>query len=161
MIAAAKDAGCDAIHPGYGFLSENPAFARACADAGIIFVGPTPESLDLFGDKAKARALAERLGVPVVTGLSKATTLEEVRAFLKAHGAIMIKAVAGGDGRGMRPVTSMADLDQAFARCQSEAKQAFGNGDVYVERLFAKARHVEVQVIGDGSGAVSHLWERE
>lgn len=161
IIAAARDAGCDAIHPGYGFLSENPAFARACAEAAIVFVGPTPETLDLFGDKAQARALAERLGVPVVPGISKATTLGEARGFLKTHGAIMIKAIAGGGGRGMRPVTSAAELDEAFARCQSEAKQAFGNGDVYVERLFAKARHVEVQVLGDGTGAVSHLWERE
>ena len=161
IVAAAKDAGCDAIHPGYGFLSENPAFARACADAGITFVGPTPESLDLFGDKAKARALAEKVGVPVVPGISKATTLEEARAFLKTQGAIMIKAIAGGGGRGMRPVTMEAELAEAFARCQSEAMQAFGNGDIYVERLFTKARHVEVQVLGDGTGAVSHLWERE
>ncbi|MGE0421846.1 MAG: carboxyl transferase domain-containing protein [Reyranellaceae bacterium] len=161
IIAAARDSGCDAIHPGYGFLSENPAFARACAEAGITFVGPTPETLDLFGDKAQARALAEKLGVPVVPGISKATTLEEARAFLKAHGAIMIKAIAGGGGRGMRPVTADTELDEAFARCRSEARQAFGNGDVYVERLFARARHVEVQVLGDGSGAVSHLWERE
>ncbi len=164
IVAVAREAGCDAIHPGYGFLAENAGFARACADAGITFVGPSPQTLDLFGDKAQARALAERCGVPVMPGTTKATSLAEARAFqqsLGRGGAVMIKAIAGGGGRGMRPVFSIDDLDEAYERCRSEATQAFGNGDVYAEQLFARARHIEVQVIGDGTGAVSHLWERE
>ncbi|MBI5949923.1 MAG: biotin/lipoyl-binding protein [Chloroflexi bacterium] len=164
LIAAAKDAGCDAIHPGYGFLSENATFARRCAEAGLTFVGPRPETLDLFGDKGQARALAERVGVPVLPGTSGPTTLEQAHAFLEslgAGGAVMVKAVAGGGGRGMRPVHRPGDLDDAYRRCQSEARSAFGNGDVYVEQLIPHARHIEVQVVGDGSGRVSHLWERE
>jgi acetyl/propionyl-CoA carboxylase alpha subunit len=164
MVAIARDAGCDAIHPGYGFLSENAGFARACSEAGIHFVGPSPETLDLFGDKARARAFAKDCKVPVVPGSSGPTSLAEVRAFFESlgrDGAIMIKAVAGGGGRGMRPVFALNDLDEAYERCRSEAKQAFGNGDLYVEQFFPRARHIEVQVAGDGTGAVSHLWERE
>ncbi len=164
VVRIALDAGCDAIHPGYGFLSENAAFARLCAEAGITFVGPQAEVLDLFGDKSRARALASELGVPVLPGTSGPTTLEEARAFMASLGegaAVMVKAVAGGGGRGMRPVTRLEDLEQAFVRCQSEARSAFGNGDVYLERLIPVARHIEVQVVGDGTGHVSHLWERE
>jgi acetyl/propionyl-CoA carboxylase alpha subunit len=164
IIAIAGQAGCDAIHPGYGFLSENGAFAGACAAAGLTFVGPAPETLQVFGDKAAARALAARCGVPLLEGISKAVTLAEARDFLEslgAGGAVMLKAVAGGGGRGMRPVTSLADLDQAFARATSEAQAAFGSGDLYAEELMARARHVEVQIVGDGTGAVSHLWDRE
>jgi acetyl/propionyl-CoA carboxylase alpha subunit/acetyl-CoA carboxylase carboxyltransferase component len=164
IITAARQAGADAIHPGYGFLSENAAFARACVEAGLVFVGPTPETLELFGDKAQARRLAERLDVPVLPGTNHPTMLAEARAFLAAQGpgrGIMIKAIAGGGGRGMRPVLLASDLDQAFERCQSEARMAFGSSDVYVEMLYPKARHIEVQVIGDGTGAVSHVWERE
>jgi acetyl/propionyl-CoA carboxylase alpha subunit/acetyl-CoA carboxylase carboxyltransferase component len=164
IIAAALDRGCDAIHPGYGFLSENPAFARACAEAGVIFVGPAPETLALFGDKAAARAMARQCDVPVLPGTDGPTSLEDAKAFLAAlgpDGAIMIKALAGGGGRGMRPVHHHDDLAAAYDRCRSEAQAAFGNGDVYVERLFPRARHIEVQVVGDGTGAVSHLWERE
>ena len=139
IIFAARHAGADAIHPGYGFLSENAAFARQCAEAGLVFVGPTPETLDLFGDKAQARRLAERLDVPVLPGTNRPTTLAEARAFLAAQGpgrGIMIKAIAGGGGRGMRPVLHASELDQAFERCQSEAQMAFGSGDVYVEMLY-------------------------
>src|ERR1700733_1718100 len=164
IIAIAQEAGCDAIHPGYGFLSENGAFAGACEEAGLTFVGPTPETLRLFGDKAAARALAERCGVPLLKGISRAVTLQEDRVFfesLGAGGAVMLKGVAGGGGRGMRPVQRLADLDQAFARASSEAHAAFGSGDLYVEELMARARHIEVQIVGDGSGAVSHLWDRE
>jgi acetyl/propionyl-CoA carboxylase alpha subunit/acetyl-CoA carboxylase carboxyltransferase component len=164
IIAVAAEAGCDAVHPGYGFLSENAAFARRCAEAGITFVGPRAEILDLFGDKARARALAERLGVPVLPGTSGATSLDGARAFLSSlgtGGAMMIKAVAGGGGRGMRAVHRADDIEEAYSRCQSEARSAFGNGDVYVEQLIPKARHIEVQVMGDGSGRVSHAWERE
>jgi acetyl/propionyl-CoA carboxylase alpha subunit/acetyl-CoA carboxylase carboxyltransferase component len=164
IIGMARAAGCDAIHPGYGFLSENAGFARQCAEAGVRFVGPSPEVLELFGDKARARTLAVECNVPVLPGTHAATTLEESRRFLRSLGkkaAIMIKAVAGGGGRGMRPVHSITDLESAYERCRSEALQAFGNGDVYVEKLFLLARHIEVQVIGDGSGELTHLWERE
>ncbi|NJD65844.1 MAG: ATP-grasp domain-containing protein, partial [Chloroflexi bacterium] len=164
IVQVALEAGCDAVHPGYGFLSENAAFARRCAEAGLTFVGPQPEVLELFGDKARARALAEELGVPVLPGTSGPTSLEEARAFLAAigeGGAVMVKAIAGGGGRGMRPVRRTEELEQAFTRCQSEARSAFGNGDVYVERLLPLARHIEVQVVGDRTGHVSHLWERE
>ncbi len=164
LIAAALAAGCDAVHPGYGFLAENAAFARACSAAGLIFVGPTPDSLDLFGDKGAARAFAEHCGVPLVPGTAGATDLATARVFMEGLGqgaAVMVKAVAGGGGRGMRPVHAIADLPAAFERCRAEALAAFGNGDVYVERLFPKARHIEVQVLGDGTGAVTHLWERE
>jgi acetyl/propionyl-CoA carboxylase alpha subunit/acetyl-CoA carboxylase carboxyltransferase component len=164
IIAIAQAAGCDAIHPGYGFLSENGAFAGSCAQAGLTFVGPAPETLRVFGDKAAARALAERCGVPLLAGISRAVTRDEARAFLAGlgpGGAVMLKAVAGGGGRGMRAVQSVADLDEAFARASSEAQAAFGSGDLYVEELLARARHIEVQIVGDGTGAVSHLWDRE
>ena len=161
VVAAAKATRCDALHPGYGFLSENTVLARRCAEEGITFVGPSPEALELFGDKAKARALAKDCGVPVIEGTEGPTTLDEARAFFAASGAMMIKAIAGGGGRGMRVVDDASKLDEAYARCQSEATAAFGCGDVYVERLIRKARHIEVQIIGDRHGAISHLWERE
>ncbi|KRR15071.1 carbamoyl-phosphate synthase large subunit [Bradyrhizobium jicamae] len=164
VIAAAKATGCDAIHPGYGFLSENAALARRCIEETIVFVGPSPEALDLFGDKAQAKALARQCGVPVIEGTSGPTSLEEAKAFLQslgAGGAIMIKAIAGGGGRGMRIVDDVERLEEAYARCQSEAKAAFGSDGVYVERLIRNARHIEVQIICDHHGAISHLWERE
>lgn len=164
IIAAARETGCDAIHPGYGFLSENAGFARACAEAGVIFVGPRPETLDLFGDKAASRRVARQSGVPVLPGTDGATSLEAAQAFresLGPNGAVMLKALAGGGGRGMRPVHPGDDLAAAYERCQAEAMQAFGNCDLYVEQLFPRARHIEVQIVGDGSGEVSHLWERE
>ncbi len=164
IIAVAREAGCDAIHPGYGFLSENAGFANLCRQAGISFVGPRPETIALFGDKAQARHFATRCEVPIIPGTSGPTSLDDVRTFMGAlgpGGAVMIKAVAGGGGRGMRAVTDPALLATAYERCRSEALQSFGNGDVYVERLFPRARHVEVQILGDGTGAVSHLWERE
>ena len=164
LLAAVRSSGCDALHPGYGFLSENAALARACVEAGVVFVGPDPSALEAFGDKAQARALAQRCGVPVLQGTQAATTLAQAHGFLAglAPGAgLMVKALAGGGGRGMRPVLSSSDLDGAWALCQGEAQQAFGNPALYVEQLFPQARHIEVQVVGDGSGAVSHLWERE
>ncbi|MFC3078483.1 carboxyl transferase domain-containing protein [Phenylobacterium terrae] len=163
IIAAARQHGCDAIHPGYGFLSENAAFARACAEAGIAFVGPSPETLELFGDKAKARALAIAHEVPVPPGTDGPVDLAGARRFLESlgpGGAVMVKAVAGGGGRGMRPAASIEELEQVFDRCRSEAEAAFGDGAVYVEQFLPKARHVEVQIVGDGA-VVSHLWDRE
>jgi acetyl/propionyl-CoA carboxylase alpha subunit/acetyl-CoA carboxylase carboxyltransferase component len=164
IVAVARAAGCDAIHPGYGFLSESAAFARRCAAEGLVFVGPAPEALDVFGDKTRTRALAQRVGVPVLAGTIGPTSLNEARVFLAAQGAgtgIMLKAIAGGGGRGMRPVQGADELEAAYARCRSEALQSFGNGDVYAERLFPRARHIEVQVAGDRSGGVTHVWERE
>ena len=164
ILALATQAGCDAIHPGYGFLSENAEFAKRCAEAAVTFVGPQVETLALFGDKGQARILAERCGVPVLPGTSGATSVDEAKEFLVslgAGGAVMIKALAGGGGRGMRAVQAVDDIEAAYARCQSEANAAFGNGDVYVEQLIPRARHIEVQVVGDGSGAVSQLGERE
>ncbi len=163
IIAAAKESGATAVHPGYGFLSENSDFARACAAAGLIFVGPAPETLALFGDKHAARRLAVEQAVPVLPGTAAPSTVEEARAFLAdlgPGGAVMVKAVAGGGGRGMRPVFSDGDLEEAFTRARSEAAAGFGNGDLFVERLLRRARHIEVQIMGDGS-EVSHLWERD
>ena len=161
LLALARDQGCEAIHPGYGFLAENAEFARRCQAAGLTFVGPAPEVLELFGDKAAARALAERCGAPLVAGVNRAVSLDEAQGFFAAHGALMLKALAGGGGRGMRAVSDGTELAEAYARCQSEAQSAFGNGELYVEQLLQHARHIEVQVLGDGSGAVSHLWERD
>ncbi len=164
VVEIAKTAGCDAVHPGYGFLSEIADFASACETAGITYVGPTPDALRRFGDKALARALAEECEVPLLPGISHALALEEAHAFfdsLGGDGAVMLKAIAGGGGRGMRPVTDKAELDEAFERATSEAAAAFGSGDLYVEELLPLARHVEVQVLGDGTGDAIHFWDRE
>lgn len=163
IVSQAVSAGCDAVHPGYGFLSENPAFARAVEAAGMVFVGPTTQSLNVFGDKAQARALAEANGVPVLDGLSQSVSEAEAAAFFATHAdsGVLLKAIAGGGGRGMRIVRSAEALHDAYARCVSEATAAFGDGALYVEQLVDQARHIEVQVIGDGSGAVCHLGERE
>ncbi|MFO1082987.1 MAG: carboxyl transferase domain-containing protein [Reyranellaceae bacterium] len=175
ILRVAQEAGATAIHPGYGFLSENASFARACAEAGVTFVGPTPAILELFGDKHRARQLARSVGVPTLPGTAAPTTLDEARAFMAELGAelgakpgaglgsdaaVMVKAVAGGGGRGMRPVLAIGELEEAFTRCRSEATAAFGSGDLYVEQLVRRARHIEVQVIGDGT-EVTHLWERD
>ena len=164
VLAVATAAGCDAVHPGYGFLAESAAFARRCGESGITFVGPSVRALELLGDKTRARALAAEHGVPVLPGTAGAVSAPEARAFFESLGEgaeVMIKALAGGGGRGMRVVTAIDELDEAYARCQSEADAAFGSGAVYVEQLIPRARHIEVQVIGDGTGAVSHLGERE
>jgi acetyl/propionyl-CoA carboxylase alpha subunit len=163
LIAVARDTGCRWVHPGYGFLAENAAFAAACEAAGLVFVGPDPHGLALFGDKLRARAHAASLGVPVLPGTAAAATLDDARAFLATLGGrpAMIKAVAGGGGRGMRIVRDAEALPAAWTRCAAEALAAFGDGSLYLEALIERARHIEVQVIGDGSGAVAHLWERD
>ncbi len=164
IINVAKQSGCDAIHPGYGFLSENADFARKCEVAGLIFVGPRTETLEILGDKAKARTLAQRCGVPVLKGSAGLVTVAQAKEFFRSlqnSPGILIKAVMGGGGRGMRQVHKIEELEEAYSRCQSEAKQAFGNGDVYVEELAPQSRHIEVQILGDGAGGISHLWERE
>ncbi|MBN9625280.1 MAG: carbamoyl-phosphate synthase large subunit [Acidovorax sp. 65-7] len=162
LIAIAKAQGCDAVHPGYGFLSERADFAGACDEAGLRFIGPTPAQLALFGDKAQARALAQQQGVPLMPGTQTAVSLEEAQAFFAqhAHAGIVIKAIGGGGGRGMRAVASADDLPAAYARCRSEAQAAFGVDGVYVERLMSNARHIEVQVLGDGREVIA-LGERE
>ncbi|MDA1004848.1 MAG: carbamoyl-phosphate synthase large subunit, partial [Chloroflexi bacterium] len=164
IVAAAVATGCDAIHPGYGFLSESAAFARLCADAGITYVGPRPEALDLFGDKVRARGVAQEHAVPVLEGADGETSLEDARAFFDAlpdGSAMIVKAVAGGGGRGVRMVAQADELDAAYAAAAREAQAAFGNPALYVERFLPRARHIEVQVAGDRLGAVSHLWERD
>jgi len=163
IVAAARSAGCDAIHPGYGFLSESAAFARACAQGGIAFVGPAPEALEAFGDKARARALAIRAKVPVLPGTDGPANLTEMAAFfdgLPAGAAMMIKAIAGGGGRGMRVVRKRAELADAFAAASREAEAAFGVAALYGERLIDKARHIEVQVAGDRTGVLA-IGERD
>ena len=163
IVAAALGAGCDAIHPGYGFLAENAGFARLVAERGLTFVGPSAEALDLFGDKARARALAAELGVPLAAATGAGADLAAVRALqagLPAGEGIMIKAVAGGGGRGMRRVEPGGDLAAAFEICAREAQAAFGDGRLYAERLVRGARHIEVQVAGDGVGVVA-LHDRE
>lgn len=163
LINVALETGCGAIHPGYGFLSESAAFARRALEAGLVFIGPCPEHLELFGDKARARELANACNVPVLAGTARATTLNEARDFftsLGADGVMMIKALAGGGGRGIRAVNSANEIEAAYLRCQSEAKSAFGNPEVYVERFMPIARHIEIQIIGDGTDVI-HLGERE
>lgn len=163
LVRIARATGCDAVHPGYGFLSENARFAEACAREGIRFVGPRPETLRLFGDKAAARAYAQSLGVPVLAGTAAPATVEDAEQLFAALGrdaAVMVKAVAGGGGRGMREVTRATDLAEAFRRCRSEAASAFGDGTMFVEELLTGARHIEVQIVGDGADVI-HLWERD
>lgn len=163
IVAQALGAGCDAVHPGYGFLSESALLARSCAEAGLVFVGPGPEVLEQLGDKGRARALAEQCGVPILPGTTGPTTLEEAEAFFSAldpGAALIVKAISGGGGRGLRVVNASSDLSEAMERCRSEAGKAFDNPDVYVEELFPHARHVEIQIAGDGQEVV-HLWERE
>lgn len=166
LLRIAREQGCDAVHPGYGFLSENAAFARACAEAGLRFIGPTPAQLALLGDKARARALARACGVSLMPGSAEAVTLEQARAFFAAQRAdgasgIMIKAIGGGGGRGMRAVLRAEELPAAYERCTSEARAAFGVEGVYVERLMTGARHIEVQILGDGGARPLALGERE
>ena len=164
LLRVAREHGCDAVHPGYGFLSESPTFAALCEQAGIIFVGPSSETLSLLGDKARARELAQECEVPVVPGTNGVTSLEQARAFraqLGEQSAVIVKAIAGGGGRGMRIVGPNDDLDEAYRRCQAEAASSFGNDAVYVERFVARARHIEVQIVGDGGAEPVHLWERE
>ncbi len=163
IIAAAHDSECDAIHPGYGFLAENAAFAQRCADEGITFVGPSAASLALFGDKTRARKLAQQLGIPVIPGSEN--VLQDVAQAMQAADRVgfpvMLKAAAGGGGRGMRAVTRAQDLAQAFERASSEALAAFGSGAMFLERQLLRPRHIEVQILGDTTGNILHLHERD
>lgn len=163
ILAVAKNARVDAIHPGYGFLSENAAFAQQVLDAGIIFIGPKPESIRAMGDKTAARKLVSSAGVPTVPGTPDAVADEKiVRAFAETYGyPILIKAAAGGGGKGMRIVHAASELSAAFAGAQSEALKAFGDGRVYVEKYLEKPRHIEFQILADMYGNTVHLGERE
>ncbi|HEY8848472.1 MAG TPA: biotin carboxylase N-terminal domain-containing protein, partial [Thermoanaerobaculia bacterium] len=163
ILDAAKKTGADAIHPGYGFLAENAAFARACADAGITFIGPSPDSIDAMGSKTESRQRMQAAGVPVVPGLTEAVkSFDEIAAFAKKTGLpIMIKASAGGGGKGLRFVDREQDLRSAFDRVTSEAESFFGDSAVYAEKFIASPRHIEVQVLGDEHGTVIHVGERE
>jgi acetyl-CoA carboxylase biotin carboxylase subunit len=163
VLEAAQASGADAIHPGYGFLAENPAFARACEDAGIAFIGPRSATIALMGEKTSARREAVAAGVPVVPGtLEPAADEREVAREAERIGyPVMLKAAAGGGGKGLRLVASPADLAPALARVLSEAQGAFGDDRVYLEKAISRPRHVEIQVLGDHQGHVVHLFERE
>jgi acetyl-CoA carboxylase biotin carboxylase subunit len=163
ILDAAKKTGADAIHPGYGFLAENAAFARACRDAGLLFIGPSPESIEAMGSKTEARQRMKAAGVPVVPGLTEAVkSFEEIAEFAREAGfPIMIKASAGGGGKGLRFVEHEEDLRPAFERVTSEAQSFFGDGAVYAEKFIASPRHIEVQVLGDQHGNMVYVGERE
>ena len=163
LVDTAVANGCDCVHPGYGFLSENPHLAQLCADAGLQFIGPSPEVLALFGDKVRARELARAAGIPVISGSDEPLATPEAAAQLAQSLGypVMLKACAGGGGRGMRAVESAADVEAAFESCRREAQVAFGDGRLFMERLLQRPRHIEVQVLADTGGNVVHLHERD
>jgi acetyl-CoA carboxylase biotin carboxylase subunit len=163
LLAAAKHHGADAVHPGYGFLSENADFADACAEVGLTFIGPSGDSIRRLGSKTSARELAIASGVPVLPGTTRGVSAyEEAAAIAQKIGyPVMLKAAAGGGGKGMRRVESPGDLASALRDAASEAERAFGNGEVYVEKLIEKPRHIEIQIVGDRHGNLIHLGERE
>jgi len=162
IVAAATTTGCDAVHPGYGFLSENDDFVRACEDNDLVFVGPPADVMAKMGDKAQAKAEMRAAGVPLVPGTEGTATLEQARAAADEFGfPVLLKAAAGGGGRGMRLVTEVSELDDAYARASAEAEAAFGDGTLYVEKAITPARHVEVQVMCDAHGNVLTCGERE
>jgi pyruvate carboxylase len=163
IVGVAKEHGVDAIHPGYGFLSENAEFARACQRAGIIFVGPRPELLEMMGDKTAARALAKKINVPVLPGTEEPVTdrAEALRIAKTIGFPLIIKAAFGGGGRGMRVVHQAGDLDSLLDEAQGEADRAFGNPAVFLEKYIPRAKHIEVQILGDQHGNVIHLHERD
>jgi len=163
ILEAARKHEADAIHPGYGFLSENADFAGACEDAGIVFIGPSSQSIRRMGSKTAARQMAVAAGAPVLPGSPEALRgVDEARAFGARHGyPLLLKAVAGGGGKGMRRVDSGAALDSAFRDAASEAERSFKNADLYVEKLIERPRHIEIQILGDQHGNMLHLGERE
>ncbi len=163
ILEAAKKHGAEAIHPGYGFLSENADFAAACAEAGIVFIGPSPESIRRLGSKTAARILAKQAGAPVVPGSEDpATNVEHARTLARKIGyPVLLKAAAGGGGKGVRRVNAESELESAIRDASSEAERAFHNGEVYIEKLIEKPRHIEIQIAGDHYGNLVHLGERE
>lgn len=162
LLQAARDTGCDSIHPGYGFLAENAGFSDAVTAAGLTFVGPSGDAIRLMGDKVSARVAAAKAGVPCVPGSDgRVDGIEAAREILAATGfPVMIKAAAGGGGRGIRIAADAAEFEKAFPQAEAEALAAFGDGGLYIEKVITRARHVEVQVLGDGQDAI-HLYERE
>ncbi len=160
LISIARDAHCDAIHPGYGFLSENALFARACQAAGIVFIGPSAEAIQQMGDKISARKLAEKAGLPLAAGLTGSPAELSLRAGEMPY-PVLIKASAGGGGKGMRIVQSPAELPEMLEATSREAQSYFGDGSVYVEQFIENPRHIEIQIIGDQHGQIVHLFERE
>jgi acetyl-CoA carboxylase, biotin carboxylase subunit len=162
VVAAAGTTGCEAVHPGYGFLAENPAFARACADNDLVFIGPSPEVMERLGDKASAKVEMRAAGVPLVPGTPGTAQLDEIREAASAIGfPVLLKATAGGGGKGMRLVDLAEGLDDAFAAASAEADAAFGDGSLYLEKVVFPARHVEIQVLCDRHDGVLTLGERE
>jgi acetyl-CoA carboxylase biotin carboxylase subunit len=162
IVEALRTSGADAVHPGYGFLSENAAFARAVADAGATFVGPSPEAIESMGHKENARAMMTAAGVPVVPGSPLLADVEEALHAAESLGyPVMVKAAAGGGGIGLMPCRAASGLERAFASAARRAENAFGNGALYLERLVSPARHIEVQIAADRSGSTIHLYERE
>jgi acetyl-CoA carboxylase biotin carboxylase subunit len=162
IVEAARDKGADAVHPGYGFLAENASFAAACREAGLSFVGPSPETMEKIGDKSAARRLAKEADVPVVPGTQGNATPDEAMEKAGEIGyPVMVKAAAGGGGMGIRVVESKGELEEAVKKAGQEAEAAFGEGSVYLEKFLSEPRHVEVQVMGDGEGNVVHFYERE
>ena len=162
IIAAGTTTGCDAVHPGWGFLAENAAFAAACEDNDLVFIGPRPDTIETMGDKVAAKAAMAAAGLPLVPGSNGATGFSEAKELAQEIGfPVLLKAAAGGGGRGMRLVKSPADLEAAFQTAASEAQAAFSDGSLYVEKAVVGARHVEIQVLGDGEGGVLTLGERD
>jgi len=162
VVAAAETTGCEAVHPGYGFLAENADFVRACEESNLVFIGPPPDVVEQMGDKVAAKEAMRAAGVPLVPGSGDATGLADLRrAAADAGYPILLKAAAGGGGKGMRAVSAEEDLEDAFGAASAEADAAFGDGSIYVEKLVAPARHVEIQVLCDAEGGVLTLGERE
>ena len=161
-VTAAKGTGCQALHPGYGFLAERPAFSRLCAEHGVIFIGPAGDAIESMGDKLRARRIAEELGVPTVPGTDRVGTADDLNAFGRRAGyPFLVKASAGGGGRGMRIVRSAEEAPAAFQSAAAEAHAAFGDPTLYIERYIERARHIEIQVLADAHGNVVHLGERD
>src|SRR4029077_12677336 len=162
LITAARGTGCDALHPGYGFLSERPELAEACAQHNIVLVGPSADNIAKMGDKLQARRIAQSSGVPIVPGSDRAKNAQEAAALAKQIGyPILLKASAGGGGRGIKLVSNPSEMETTFSTAAAEARAAFGDDTLYMERYIGNARHIEVQVLGDHFGNVIHLGERD
>ncbi len=162
LLSAALVSGCEAIHPGYGFLAENAEFAEKCEEHNLVFIGPRPETIRLIGDKASARRLAEEAGVPLTPGSGALENVAAAEAYAEKLGyPVILKASAGGGGRGMRVVQSPADLERQFVNAREEARSSFGNPEMYLEKYLEEPKHVEIQVFGDGEGEVIHFYDRD